>query len=271
MKKVVLVRFKEAGKQYYFDPNVVTYDQYDKVIVETVRGIELGEVVKVNVEINNKDIINSLKPVMRKAAKNDVSRYEKNVKDALEKLPIIKSYIIKNKLDMKLLGCDYTLDRSKLVIYFNSEGRVDFRELVKDLANEFRVRIELRQVGTRDGAKFLGGLGPCGKLLCCNTFLADFDIVTIKMAKNQNLSLNPVNISGVCGKLLCCIRYENDTYTEYRKELPKLGSFVITKNDGKAKVLSINIITKTLRVETETEGIINLDLSDVTKIYHYDS
>jgi len=170
---------------------------------------------------------------------------------------------------MKLLGCEYTLDRTKLIIYFNAEGRVDFRELVKDLANEFRLRIELRQVGTRDGAKFLGGIGPCGYLLCCNTFLGDFDTVSIKMAKNQNLSLNPVNISGLCGKLLCCIKYENDTYTEHRKQLPKINSIVITE-DGKAKVIAVNVIDKSVRVLTEGDGIKSYNVEDLKKIYDYD-
>jgi cell fate regulator YaaT (PSP1 superfamily) len=170
---------------------------------------------------------------------------------------------------MKLLGCEYTLDRSKLIIYFNAEGRVDFRELVKDLANEFKLRIELRQVGTRDGAKFLGGIGPCGYVLCCNKFLGDFETVSIKMAKNQNLSLNPVNISGLCGKLLCCIRYENDTYIEHRKELPKINSWVTTA-EGRARVIAVNIIDKSVRVQTESEGIKSFNVEELLKIDYYD-
>ncbi len=170
---------------------------------------------------------------------------------------------------MKLLGCEYTLDRTKLIIYFNAEGRVDFRELVKDLANEFKVRIELRQVGTRDGAKFLGGIGPCGYLLCCNTFLGDFDTVSIKMAKNQNLSLNPVNISGLCGKLLCCIRFEDDTYKEHRKELPKNHTFVKTEF-GRGKVVAVNIIDKSVRVQIPEEGIKSFSVDELLEIEEYD-
>jgi len=226
---VVGIRFKSAGKKYYFDPQGISLEMYDKVVVETIRGYELGEVIEANKDVEDSELISTLKPVLRKATEEDITAYDKNIADTKGAMEKIAEHINKNKLDMKLLGCEFTLDRTKLIIYFNAEGRVDFRELVKDLANEFRVRIELRQVGTRDGAKFLGGIGPCGYLLCCNTWLGDFDTVSIRMAKNQNLSLNPVNISGLCGKLLCCIKYENDTYTEHRREIPKMGSFVKTK------------------------------------------
>jgi cell fate regulator YaaT (PSP1 superfamily) len=266
---VVGIRFKAVGKKYYFDPKGLELNMYDKVVVETVRGYELGEVIEQVKEVADSELIATLKPVLRKATEEDIKNYEKNVSDiprALEKCSI---HIKKNKLEMKLLGCEYTLDRTKLIIYFNAEGRVDFRELVKDLANEFRLRIELRQVGTRDGAKFLGGIGPCGYLLCCNTFLGDFETVSIKMAKNQNLSLNPVNISGLCGKLLCCIKYENETYTEYRAELPKIHSYVGTK-DGKAKVIAVNVINKSVRVITQEHGVQAFDLDELTFIEEYD-
>ena len=215
-------------------------------------------------------MISTLKTVLSKSDESDISVYEQNKVEEPESLKKIAEQIKKNKLEMKLLGCEYTLDRTKLIIYFNAEGRVDFRELVKDLANEFRLRIELRQVGTRDGAKFLGGIGPCGYLLCCNTFLGDFDTVSIRMAKNQNLSLNPVNISGLCGKLLCCIKYENDTYTENRQELPKIGSFVVTKEDGRCRVIAVNVINKSVRVQTESEGIKTFKVHQLKHIEEYD-
>lgn len=266
---VVGIRFKAVGKKYYFDPKDFDLKLYDKVVVETVRGFEMGEVIENIKEVQDEELISALKPVQRIASPQDIENYEKNIHDIPIALERCKANIIKNKLDMKLLGCEYTLDRTKLIIYFNAEGRVDFRELVKDLANEFRLRIELRQVGTRDGAKFLGGIGPCGYLLCCNTFLGDFDTVSIKMAKNQNLSLNPVNISGLCGKLLCCIKYENDTYTEHRLQLPKLNSTVITP-DGKARVIAVNVIDKSVRVQTEEEGVKAYKVEELKKIFEYD-
>ena len=266
---VVGIRFKAVGKKYYFDPAGFDVVINDKVVVETVRGIELGEVIENIKTIEDTEIISTLKPVLRIATEQDLSKHKRNQKDIPEALKKCKIHINNNKLDMKLLGCEYTLDRTKLIIYFNAEGRVDFRELVKDLANEFKVRIELRQVGTRDGAKFLGGIGPCGYLLCCNTFLGDFDTVSIKMAKNQNLSLNPVNISGLCGKLLCCIRYEDDVYKEHRQLLPKNHSYVKT-NHGRAKVISVNIIDKSVRVQTKEDGIISYNVEELLEIEEFD-
>ena len=266
---VVGIRFKAVGKKYYFDPKDFNPKLYDKVIVETIRGIELGEVIEEQKEIGDGEIISTLKPIYRMATEDDIKKYERNIADIPQAIERCKVHIRKNKLDMKLLGCEFTLDRTKLIIYFNAEGRVDFRELVKDLANEFKLRIELRQVGTRDGAKFLGGIGPCGYLLCCNTFLGDFETVSIKMAKNQNLSLNPVNISGLCGKLLCCIRYENDTYKEHRKEVPKINSWVTT-TEGRAKVIGVNIIDKSVRVQTEADGIKSFNVEDLLQIDYYD-
>ena len=266
---VVGIRFKRVGKKYYFDPKDFDLKMYDKVVVETIRGFEMGEVIEQIKEVDDSELIATLKPVQRVATESDIKNYERNLADIPNALAKCKAHIRKNKLDMKLLGCEFTLDRTKLIIYFNAEGRVDFRELVKDLANEFRLRIELRQVGTRDGAKFLGGIGPCGYLLCCNTFLGDFETVSIKMAKNQNLSLNPVNISGLCGKLLCCIKFENDTYIENRKRMPKIGSTVVTEL-GKGKVLAVNIIDESTRVLTEEDGVKTFRVSDLTKIYEYD-
>ncbi|MFW5865002.1 MAG: PSP1 domain-containing protein, partial [Candidatus Izemoplasmataceae bacterium] len=193
--KVVGIRFKSAGKKYYFDPINLDLSPGDFVVVETVRGIELGEVIEGIKTIDEKELIATLKPVLRKATQQDILQEEENNKENSHIVSVCKALVKKNTLDMKVLSSEYTLDKSKLIIYFTAEGRIDFRELVKDLANEFKVRIELRQVGARDGAKFLGGIGPCGYLLCCNTFLGEFETVSIKMAKNQNLSLNPSNIS----------------------------------------------------------------------------
>ncbi len=267
---VVGIRFKTAGKKYYFDPQNFPLQTGQKVVVETIRGFELGEVIENIKTVEDKEIISALKPVLRIATDDDVKQFNENTESIPGDLKKIDFAIRKNELDMKLLGAEYTLDKSKLIIYFNAEGRIDFRELVKDLANEFRLRIELRQVGTRDGAKFLGGIGPCGYLLCCNTFLGDFDTVSIRMAKNQNLSLNPANISGLCGKLLCCIKYENDTYTEHRQELPKVGSFVTTKGNERCKVIAINIIDKSIRVQTQEEGIKSFHINELKKIEQYD-
>ena len=257
--KVVGVRFKKAGKKYYFDPNNLSFEIGDLVVVETIRGLEIGEIMETEKVVDDQELTAQLKPIIRHANDEDIAKDQTNQTEVPQIMTLCKSYVEKHNLEMKLLDAEYTLDKSKLIIYFNAEGRIDFRELVKDLANEFRVRIELRQVGARDGAKFLGGIGPCGYLLCCNTFLGEFETVSIKMAKNQNLSLNPSNISGLCGKLLCCIRYEDDTYSEKRQGMPKLMSRVKT-NDGSGKVISINLLERTVKVE----------LSETVKYYHVD-
>ncbi len=267
--KVVGIRFKEAGKKYYFDPLDFDLAIGEAVIVETVRGIELGEVSEPIKEIDEAELIASLKPILRKATEIDLQKEKENLEKIPEVMKTTAFYVRKNELDMKLLNAKYTLDRNKLIIYFNAEGRIDFRDLVKDLANEFRVRIELRQVGARDGAKFLGGIGPCGLLLCCNTFLGEFETVSIKMAKNQNLSLNPANISGLCGKLLCCIRYEDDTYNEFRKTIPKIHSKVKTE-EGICKVISTNIIDQSVKVVCKEDVIKHYDVEDLIEIYEYD-
>lgn len=269
-KQVVGIRFKSAGKKYYFDPLDFTLNVGDFAVVETVRGMELGEVIEAEKSIDEKDVIAALKPVIRPATKIDLDREAANQRDVPEVMKTTFELVRKNKLDMKLLEAEYTLDRSKLIIYFTAEGRIDFRELVKDLANAFRVRIELRQVGARDGAKFLGGIGPCGYLLCCNTFLGEFDTVSIKMAKNQNLSLNPANISGLCGKLLCCIRYEDDLYSENRSRIPKDNSRVKTV-DGYGKVLAANIVNLSVKVLLEKEGLIrHFKVDELLEVESYD-
>lgn len=266
---VVGVRFKAAGKKYYFDPQDIDCRPGDAVIVETVRGLELGHIIEATKSVTDESLIATLKPVLRLANDDDLKAYEENNEAIPSIVETSAGFVKANQLDMKLLTAEYTLDRSKLIVYFSAEGRVDFRDLVRDLASAFRTRIELRQVGARDGAKFLGGIGPCGYLLCCNTFLGEFDAVSIKMAKNQNLSLNPTNISGLCGKLLCCIRYEDDTYTEMRKTMPKLYSKVVT-SEGPAQVISVNILKQSVRVKSATSGIQTIHVSDLVKIEEYD-
>ncbi len=266
---VVGVRFKAAGKKYYFDPQDFEFNVGDAVIVETVRGLELGHIIEPATSVTDDSLIATLKPVLRRANEDDLKAYEENNIAIAHIVETTAGFVKSNQLDMKLLTAEYTLDRSKLIVYFSAEGRVDFRDLVRDLAGAFRTRIELRQVGARDGAKFLGGIGPCGYLLCCNTFLGEFDAVSIKMAKNQNLSLNPTNISGLCGKLLCCIRYEDDNYTEMRKTMPKLYSKVHTQ-EGPAQVISVNILKQNVRVKSASSGIQTIHVSDLVKIEEYD-
>ncbi|HAQ57183.1 MAG TPA: stage 0 sporulation protein [Acholeplasmatales bacterium] len=246
--KVVSVKFTRMGKKYYFDCAGFDVKKGDSVVVETIRGTELGFCAEDPKLVSEAELVSALKPIIRIATGHDVEQYQRNQDEQPEAIKKCAVYVAKNRLDMKLLNCEYTLDRSKLIIYFNAEGRVDFRDLVKDLANQFRVRIELRQVGSRDGARVLGGIGPCGLLTCCTTFLGDFETVSIKMAKNQNLSLNPTNISGLCGKLLCCIHYEDANYKEYRRTMPKLESYVDTA-DGRGRVTQLNFLAQTMRVD----------------------
>lgn len=246
--QVVPIKFNRLGKRYYFSADGKHINKGDKVVVETVRGIELGEAVSETITVDETDIVSPLKPIIRVATEQDILQNADNEANEPFVLKKTAELVKQNNLEMKLLNCEYTLDKSKLIIYFTSEGRVDFRELVKDLANEFHLRIELRQVGARDGARVLGGIGPCGLITCCSTFLGEFEPVSIKMAKNQNLSLNPSNISGLCGKLLCCIHYEDDNYKEYRKIMPKIDSYVRTP-DGKGRVSQLNFITLTAKVE----------------------
>lgn len=251
---VIGVRFRAAGRKYYFDPEENTYQLGDQIVIESVRGLELAEVIESNKTLVDDPLSQTVKPVLRRANSDDILAYEENQKAVTSLLKTTQSLVDKNHLDMKLLDAEYTLDRHKLIISFYADGRVDFRNLVKDLAFQFKTRIELKQVGSRDSAKHLGGIGPCGLVLCCNTFLGEFDSVSIKMAKNQNLALNPVNISGLCGKLLCCLRYEDDMYTESRSNLPKTHS-IVESNDGFGKVLSTNILEKTVRVYIEKKGV----------------
>ncbi|MFS0865371.1 stage 0 sporulation family protein [Fredinandcohnia sp. 179-A 10B2 NHS] len=248
MYDVVGVRFKKAGKIYYFDPNGFTIPDGEYVIVETVRGIEFGKVVINKKQVDENDIVLPLKKVIRIADTKDKLIVEENKYAAKEAYDVCLEKVVEHSLDMKLVDVEYTFDRNKVIFYFTADGRVDFRELVKDLAAIFRTRIELRQIGVRDEAKMLGGIGPCGRMLCCSTFLGDFEPVSIKMAKDQNLSLNPTKISGLCGRLMCCLKYENDEYESAKEQLPDLGD-VIETTSGTGKVVGLNILERVLQLE----------------------
>src|SRR5690606_33523802 len=220
----------------------------DYVIVETARGIEYGKAVTDNKQVNENDVVLPLKKVVRIADQKDQLNVEENKQAATEAYEICCEKIIEHQLDMKLVDVEYTFDRNKIIFYFTAEGRIDFRDLVKDLAAVFRTRIELRQIGVRDEAKMLGGIGPCGRMLCCSTFLGDFEPVSIKMAKDQNLSLNPTKISGLCGRLMCCLKYENDEYEAAKAELPDVGDRIKTPN-GPGKVVGLNILERIIQVD----------------------
>ncbi|EGQ23200.1 stage 0 sporulation protein YaaT [Sporosarcina newyorkensis 2681] len=247
MYKVVGVRFKKAGKLYYFDPLDMPVEVGNYVIVETARGIEYGKVASRSNEIDDEDVVLPLKKIIRLADENDRELVRENQQEAEQAFDVCAEKIIEHRLDMRLVDVEYTFDRNKIVFYFTAEGRVDFRSLVKDLASIFRTRIELRQIGLRDEAKMLGGIGPCGRMLCCSTFLGDFEPVSIKMAKDQNLSLNPSKISGLCGRLMCCLKYENDEYEEAKAQMPDIGTQVATP-DGIGKVVGLNLLERVLQV-----------------------
>ena len=245
---VVGVRFKKAGKIYYFDPDEQQLVRDDGVIVETARGVEYGQVVTGPLEVEEDEVVAPLKKVIRKATEEDRRQLLANKEKEEKAFKIGLEKIAAHNLPMKLVGVEQTFDGSKIIFYFTAEGRIDFRELVKDLAAVFRTRIELRQIGVRDEAKMIGGLGCCGMELCCSTWLSDFASVSIRMAKDQNLSLNPTKISGICGRLMCCLKFENDSYEQAKEDFPELGSWVITPN-GEGKVTGINIFKKSLSVE----------------------
>ena len=250
MVNVIGVRFENAGKLYFFDPGELWPTPGDYVLVETSRGIEFGEVVTGIKEIDDSTLQSPLKPVVRIASAEDIQHNKDNKAAQREAYQVCQKKIAEHKLDMKLVSVEYTFDNSKILFYFTANGRVDFRSLVKDLAGVFKTRIELRQIGVRDEAKMLGGLGVCGRPICCGTFLGDFQPVSIKMAKEQNLSLNPTKISGVCGRLMCCLKYEQDQYEATRKKMPKVGKEVITP-DGPGVVWDLNIIKETVKVRIQ--------------------
>lgn len=260
---VVGVRFKKAGKVYYFDPNQFDISENEFVIVETVRGIEYGKVVITKKQVDENDVVLPLKKVIRIANENDRTIVEENNHAAKEAYQVCQQKVVEHNLDMKLVDVEYTFDRNKIIFYFTADGRIDFRELVKDLAAIFRTRIELRQIGVRDEAKMLGGIGPCGRMLCCSTFLGDFEPVSIKMAKDQNLSLNPAKISGLCGRLMCCLKYENDEYEAAKEQLPDLDQRIQTPH-GTGRVIGLNILERLIQVElVDKERIVEYTLDEL--------
>ena len=252
MIEIIGVRFKNNGKTYYFSPNGKKITQSDKVIVETARGLECGDVVIPNRMVDENEIISPLKPVVRIATEKDMLQVEENRVKEKEAFKICEEKIAGHGLEMNLVDVEYTFDGNKILFYFTAEGRVDFRELVKDLASVFRTRIELRQIGVRDEAKMLGGLGICGRPFCCNSFLGDFQPVSIKMAKEQGLSLNPTKISGTCGRLMCCLKYEQDAYESLLKITPKNGALVQT-DEGTGTVIDVNLLTGVLKVSLQNK------------------
>ena len=247
MIETVGIRFKEAGKIYDFDADGKEFNKGDYAIVETVRGMECGVVAKANHGTDEDDINKPLKKVIRAATQEDIRTLQENKEKEKEAFKICEGKIEAHGLQMSLVDVEYTFDRSKLLFYFTADGRVDFRELVKDLASAFRTRIELRQIGVRDESRMVGGFGICGRPFCCNTFLNDFQPVSIKMAKEQGLSLNPTKISGTCGRLMCCLKYEQDTYEHLLRVTPKVGAIVDTP-DGKGRVIENNLITGMLKI-----------------------
>lgn len=250
MVEVIGVRFKETGKIYYFDPCETKIKKGDSVIVETARGIECGEVAMENRMVDENSIIQPLKKLVRMATDEDIAIVEKNKEKEKKATAIFEEKVAYRKLDMKLVDVEYTFDGSKILFYYTAPARVDFRELVKDLASVFRARIELRQIGVRDESKMLGGLGICGRPFCCKEFLSDFQPVSIKMAKEQGLSLNTVKISGSCGRLMCCLKYEQDAYEHLLRVTPKVGAIVDTKQ-GKGEVVAMNLLTGKLTVKLD--------------------
>ncbi len=247
MVKVVGIRYRQAGRIYYFSPGETELLYNDKVLVESQQAKYIATVAIPNKEMAAEDVPDDLKPILHKATTAELQQDEKNKQDAKEALRIGKQKIREHNLEMKVVDVEYTFDRSKMIFQFTADGRIDFRELVKDLAGIFRTRIELRQIGVRDEAKILGGIGPCGRQLCCSTFLGDFVPVSIKMAKDQGLSLNPTKISGLCGRLMCCLNYENDEYEAAKRELPDFGTEVVTP-DGKGRVIGLNMLSRIIKV-----------------------
>ena len=252
MIKVVGVRFRTAGKIYYFDPMKYPIKKGDHVIVETARGVEYGTVVGGIREVTDDEVTQPLKPVLRIATPKDDAQEEANREKEKEALKICHEKVQKHNLEMKLIDAEYTFDNNKVLFYFTADGRVDFRELVKDLASVFKTRIELRQIGVRDETKIVGGIGICGRPLCCHSFLDEFAPVSIKMAKEQNLSLNPTKISGVCGRLMCCLKNEQETYEYLNRKLPHVGDYVTTDDGQKGEVHSVNVLRQLVKVVIET-------------------
>ena len=266
MVTVVGVRFKKAGKIYYFDPDIIDVALNDFVVVETARGIEFGHVVIGPKQISEDDIVSPLKKVIRIALDEDFDMHRENKRKAKEAIQICQDKVAEHGLKMKLVDVEYTFDNNKVIFYFTADGRVDFRDLVKDLAAIFKTRIELRQIGVRDEAKMVGGIGPCGKMVCCAQFLGEFDPVSIKMAKEQSLSLNPTKISGLCGRLMCCLKYEHATYEELLKKMPQVGAIVVTPL-GKGTIVDTYTLLERVKVKVKlndgTEDLIQYQVEDI--------
>ena len=254
MTKVIGVRFRKAGKVYYFSPGDEEIKAGQHVIVETARGVEYGHVVLGSHEVDDKKVIQPLKPVIRMATAADEEIERRNKEKEKEAFKICLEKIKKHELDMKLIDTEYTFDNNKVLFYFTADGRIDFRDLVKDLASVFKTRIELRQIGVRDETKIVGGIGICGRPLCCASYLSEFIPVSIKMAKEQNLSLNPTKISGVCGRLMCCLKYEEETYEELNGRLPNIGDYVTTDDGSKGEVHSVSILRQLVKVVVTVNG-----------------
>lgn len=266
MIKVVGVRFKTAGKIYYFDPDDIDVKFNDFVVVETVRGIEFGHVVLGPKEIEEDEIVSPLKKVLRVALDEDFQVHRENKKKAQDAIIICQEKVNEHGLRMKLVDVEYTFDNNKVIFYFTADGRIDFRELVKDLASIFRTRIELRQIGVRDEAKAVGGVGPCGRKVCCKEFLGEFEPVSIKMAKEQSLSLNPTKISGLCGRLMCCLKYEQDTYEELLVKMPPIGAIAITKDGRGTIVNSYTLLERVkikVRLEDDTDELLYYQIDEI--------
>ncbi len=261
MANVIKVAFKEKGKAYYFDTNNLELKENLTVIVKTERGIQFGKTVSSMEEINDEKIVSTLKPVVRVATKKDYDANKKNIKEAEEAVIKCRELVQKEGINMQIIDASYTFDKDQLMFRFLADNRVDFRNLAKELASIYKTRIELRQIGVRDKAKEIGGIGPCGRCFCCHKFLKDFDSVSINMAKNQNLALNPNKINGVCGRLLCCLKYENDNYKECKKCLPKIGSKIET-DEGEGTVVDVNILEKKYIVDIPNKGRITLSVHD---------
>lgn len=270
MIKVVGIKFKDAGKLYYFSPGENKVELGDNVIVETARGLEFGKVTMAETEVKESELVAPLKNIIRIANEKDKKKHAENLAKKEEAMRLCQEKIDAHNLEMKLIDVEYTFDNSKVVFYFTADGRVDFRELVKDLAAVFRMRIELRQIGVRDEAKMMGGVGNCGRGLCCNTWLSDFEPVSIKMAKVQNLSLNPSKISGICGRLMCCLKFENDVYTHMKKGMPTVGEKIKTP-DGMAVVTDVNILENIIKTRLIIEDGKNNEKEEKlsTEFYNY--
>ena len=266
MVKIVGVRFRNAGKVYYFNPKNYDIKSGDHVIVETVRGVEYGTVVGGVREVEDKSVVQPLKSVIRVANAEDDARAKRNREKERDALKVCQEKINKHGLEMKLIDAEYTFDNNKVLFYFTADGRIDFRELVKDLASVFKTRIELRQIGVRDEAKILGGIGICGRVLCCNSYLSEFAPVSIKMAKEQNLSLNPTKISGTCGRLMCCLKNEEDTYEYLNSRLPGLGDTVTTLDGRKGEVSSVNVLRQKVKVLFDVDDEKEMEEFDVKEL-----